>query len=127
MITILPADNEAVVSYASAENSSLNRAMVMMERGEELGHMLYAVTGETAQLGKLVCEEQLLADGLLRGVINAVQNAGCRIAVSQIEEDYAFLKEYGFREKEGAVSVSVKGFFSGGCKGCNGDCENCGK
>lgn len=127
MITILPADNETVLRYARAENSALNCGMVMSERGEELGHMLYDVEGETAVLGKVVCEEKLLADGLLRAVLNAAQNAGCRIAASSIKEDEVFLKKYGFHEKEGALLISIAGFFSGGCKGCNGDCENCGK
>lgn len=127
MITILPADNEAVSRYASAENSAYDRAMVMTERGEELGHMLYAVNGETVWLGRVICQEKLLADGLLRGVLNAAQNAGCHTAVSPVKEDHPFLKTYGFREKDETVFISIGGFFSGGCKGCSGDCKNCGK
>lgn len=127
MITILPADEAVVHLYATAENSALDRGMILRDRETELGHMLYAVEGERAVLGRLVCEERLLRDGLLRAVLHAARNAGCRTAVSCAEEDKAFLSGYGFREKEGVLSVSIAGFFSGGCKGCNGDCANCGK
>lgn len=127
MITILPADKEAVDRLAAAEEAALDRGMVMAEREAVLGHMLYAVEGDTAVLGNVVCEERMLADGLLRAVFNAARNAGCKKAVYRRAQSRAFLSGYGFREKGEELEISIAGFFDGGCKGCSGDCENCGK
>ncbi len=116
MITIMPADKAFLESVAAPAGVD---AMVLRDSdGTVFGHALFTVIGDTAEILSVHTEMPLMAEGLIRSVINAGDCRGAVSAICRAEELIPILKRLEFVPQDGVYTVSIHQFLYGECK-CN--------
>lgn len=113
MITILPADKAFLQSVSAPDGAD---AMVLRDSdGSVFGHALFRVMGERVELLSVHTELPVMAEGLVRSVLNT---GDCRGAVEGFcaDENLApMLRRLEFEPTEGGYAVSLEQFFRGEC------------
>ena len=114
MITIMPAD-KAFLERVSAPFGM--EAMVLRDSdGSVFGHALFAVAGEMAEIFAVQTAEPMMAEGLIRSVVNAADCRGAVRVVCKVEELIPILKRLEFEPQDGVYTVLVQQFLYGECK-----------
>lgn len=113
MITILPADETFLQSVTAPVGVD---AMVLRDSdGSVFGYALFRVTGDRVEVLAVDTELPVMAEGLIRAVLNA---GDCRGAVEGFcanEEMVSLLRRLEFEPAEGGYVVSLERFFRGDC------------
>ena len=113
MITIMPADKAFLQSVSAPDGAD---AMVLRDSdGSVFGHALFRVMGERVELLSVHTELPVMAEGLVRSVLNT---GDCRGAVEGFcsDENLApMLRRLEFEPTEGGYAVSLEQFFRGEC------------
>ncbi len=114
MITIQPADKAFLQSITAPEGVD---AMVLRDSdGTLLGHALFTVSGDTVEILSVDTAVPLMAEGLIRSVLNT---GDCRGAVTGLCRDEGLaplLKRLEFVPGPDGYTVSVQDFLYGECK-----------
>ena len=113
MITIQRADEAFLQTIAAPAGVE---AMVLRDSdGSVLGHALFSVTGERVTLHSVDCAIPLMAEGLIRSVLNV---GDCRGAVEGFCADKnleTMLLRLEFQAAEDGYVVDLAHFFRGEC------------
>ena len=113
MITIMPADKAFLQSVSAPEGVD---AMVLRDSdGSVFGHALFRMVGDRVEVLSVHTELPVMAEGLIRSVLNT---GDCRGAVEGFcanEELSSMLRELEFEPTEGGYAVSLEQFFRGDC------------
>ncbi len=113
MITILPAD-EVFLKELDAPTSV--EAMVLRDSaGTVEGYALFAVDEDTVELLRVQTDLPMMAEGLVRAVLNAGDCRGAAWGVCRDESLAAMLKRLEFEPQDGVYRVSIEHFFRGEC------------
>lgn len=122
MITIMPAkrpDDDEVLA-ALGVPAHADALLLRDSGGEVLGHAVFAVNGDTVEVICVQCPVPMLAEGLIRAVLNAGDCRGaafglCRDAdTAGVSE--AMLRGLEFAPAEDGMRVSIEAFFRSGCR-----------
>lgn len=114
MITILPADKVFLQSVAAPEDAE---AMVLRDSdGSVFGHALFGMAGERVELLSVHTELPVMAEGLIRSVLNAGDCRGATVGFCADETLAPMLRRLEFEPVEGGYSVSLEQFFRGDCR-----------
>ncbi len=113
MITIIPADKAFLQSVGASEG--IDALVLRDSRQEVTGHALFRITGEDVELLQVVCDDPLLADGLIRSVLNAGDYRGAVYGLCRVESLIPHLKRLEFQPAEDGWRVSLEAFFRAGC------------
>ena len=114
MITILPADKAFLECIGVPFGVD---AMVLRDgTGSITGHALFTVVGETVEVLAVCTAEPLMAEGLIRSVINTGDCRGAKQAICRVEDLIPVLKRLEFEPIDGVYTVSVQSFLYGECK-----------
>lgn len=120
MITIMPADRAADKAELAALGIPAGTdAMLLRSGGAVEGWAAFVVQSDTVELLQVRCAEPLLAEGLIRAVLNT---GDCRGAVTGLCRDAAaagvpegMLKRLEFARGDQGWQVSLEAFFRAGC------------
>lgn len=113
MITIKRAD-EAFLRQVKAPADS--EAMVLRDGdGAPRGYALFRVDAEAVELLAVEAAEPLLAEGLVRSVLNVGDCRGALTGVCAEPTLFPLVRRLEFREKDGRYEVSIDAFFRTGC------------
>ncbi len=115
------ADKAAVLAAREGINDPVS-AMVLWDRGEESGYILYRLQNDTAEL--LVCRsaDADLEEWLVRAALNAAANREAITAVCADKTQFSLLEKLGFAVENGMATVSIPDVFNRPCPGCAGGC-----
>lgn len=123
MFEIHPAAEDKILVLAEKEALDLPvSAMVLWDRGEESGYLLYRVENDTAELLVCRCGDADLQEWLVRAALNAAANRNALTAVCHNNEMFACLQKLGFASQDGCLSAFIPDFFNRPCQGCAGGC-----
>ena len=114
MITIQPADKAFLASVSAPVGAD---AMVLRDSdGTVLGHALFAVAGETVEVLSVHTDVPLMAEGLIRSVLNTGDCRGAKAGLCRDEALAPLLKRLEFVPGEDGYTVSIQAFLYGECK-----------
>lgn len=113
MITILPADEaflQSVLASAGVE------AMVLRDSdGSVFGHALFRMAGDRVEVLSVHTELPVMAEGLIRSVLNTGDCRGAVQGICRNEELAPMLRRLEFEPTEDGYTVSLEQFFRGEC------------
>ena len=113
MITILPADEAFLQTIAAPEGVE---AMVLRDSdGSVFGHALFRMAGERVEVLSVHTELPVMAEGLVRSVLNTGDCRGATEGFCADESLAPMLRRLEFAPVEGGYSVSLAQFFRGEC------------
>ena len=113
MITILPADEAFLHSIAAPDGVE---AMVLREGdGSVFGHALFRMDGDRVEVLSVHTDLPVMAEGLIRSVLNVGDCRGAVEGFSANEELVPMLRRLEFAPVEGGYAVSLAQFFRGEC------------
>lgn len=113
MITILPADEAFLHSIAAPDGVE---AMVLREGdGSVFGHALFRMDGDRVEVLSVHTDLPVMAEGLIRSVLNVGDCRGAVEGFSANEELAPMLRRLEFAPVEGGYAVSLAQFFRGEC------------
>ena len=113
VITILPADKAFLESVCAPEGVD---AMVLRDNdGSIFGHALFRVIGERVEVLSVHTELPMMAEGLVRAVLNTGDCRGATHGFCADEEMAPLLRRLEFEPTDGGYSVSLEQFFRGDC------------
>ncbi len=113
MITIMPADKAFLAEIAAPSGTD---AMVLRDSGGTVdGYALFCVDGEQIEVLYVETALPLMAEGLVRAVLNTGDCRGAKIGVCRDASLGAMLKKLEFSEENGVFTVSIENFFHGEC------------
>ena len=113
MITILPADKAFLQSVSAPEGVD---AMVLRDSdGSVFGHALFRMVGNRVEVLSVHTDLPMMAEGLVRAVLNAGDCRGAIEGFSANEELIPMLRRLEFAPVEGGYAVSLEQFFRGEC------------
>lgn len=113
MITILPADKAFLQSVAAPDGVE---AMVLRDSdGTVFGHALFRVTGDRVEVLSVRTDLPVMAEGLIRSVLNAGDCRGATEGFCSDESMSAMLRHLEFQPTENGYAVSLAQFFRGEC------------
>ena len=114
MITILPADKAFLDSIVAPEGVD---AMVLRDSdGTVFGHAQFTVAGERVELLSVHTDMPLMAEGLIRAVLNAGDCRGATQGFCRDEGLAPLLRRLEFEPDEEGYAVSLQQFFRGDCR-----------
>ena len=117
MITILPADKAFLRSVSAPADAD---AMVLRDSdGSVFGHALFRVAGERVELLSVHTDLPVMAEGLIRSVLNTGDCRGATEGFCADESLSPMLRRLEFTPTEGGYAVSLEQFFRGDCH-CGG-------
>ena len=113
MITILPADKAFLQSVAAPADAD---AMVLRDSdGAVFGHALFRMVGDRVELLSVHTELPMMAEGLIRSVLNTGDCRGATEGFCADENLAPMLRRLEFEPTEGGYAVSLEQFFRGEC------------
>ncbi len=113
MITIMPADKAFLDEIAAPSGTD---AMVLRDSaGTVDGYALFIVDGENVEVLQVQTALPMMAEGLVRAVLNTGDCRGAKIGVCRDMILAPMLKRLEFIEENGALTVSIENFFRGEC------------
>ena len=113
MITIMPADKAFLQSVSAPDGVD---AMVLRDSdGSVFGYALFRVVGDRVEVLSVHTELPVMAEGLIRSVLNAGDCRGAVEGFSANEELASMLRKLEFEPTEGGYVVSLEQFFRGDC------------
>ena len=113
MITILPADKAFLQSVSAPEGVD---AMVLRDSdGSVFGHALFRMVGNRVEVLSVHTDLPMMAEGLVRAVLNTGDCRGAIEGFSANEELIPMLRRLEFAPVEGGYAVSLEQFFRGEC------------
>lgn len=113
MITILPADKAFLQSVAAPDGVE---AMVLRDSdGSAFGHALFRVIKDRVEVLSVHTELPVMAEGLIRSVLNVGDCRGADTGFCANEELVPLLRHLEFEPVEGGYAVSLAQFFRGEC------------
>ncbi len=113
MITILPAD-EAFLKDINAPHGA--DAMVLRDSsGAVDGYALFTVDGDEVEVLCVQTALPLMAEGLVRAVLNTGDCRGAQWGVCRDESLAPMLKKLEFELQDGVYRVLIEKFFHGEC------------
>ena len=113
MITILPADKAFLQSVSAPEGVY---AMVLRDSdGSVFGHALFRVLGDRVEVLSVHTELPVMAEGLIRSVLNTGDCRGATEGFCADENLAPMLRRLEFAPVEGGYAVSLEQFFRGEC------------
>ena len=113
MITILPADEAFLRSVAAPDGVE---AMVLRDSdGSVFGYALFRVCGDRVEVLSVHTDLPVMAEGLIRSVLNAGDCRGATEGFCANEELAPMLRHLEFTPAEGGYVVSLAQFFRGEC------------
>ena len=113
MITILPADKAFLESVCAPDGVD---AMVLRDSdGSVFGHSLFRMTGDRVEVLSVQTDLPVMADGLVRAVLNAGDCRGAAYGFCADEAMAAMLRRLEFEPTDGGYIVSLEQFFRGDC------------
>ncbi len=113
MITILPADKAFLQSIAAADGVE---AMVLRDSdGSVFGHALFRMAGERVEVLSVHTDLPVMAEGLIRSVLNAGDCRGATVGFCADESLVPMLRHLEFEPVEDGYAVSLEQFFRGEC------------
>ena len=113
MITILPADKAFLQSVAAPDGVD---AMVLRDSdGSVFGHSLFRLVGDRVEVLSVNTELPVMAEGLIRSVLNVGDCRGATVGFCANEELVPLLRHLEFEPADGGYSVSLAQFFRGEC------------
>ncbi len=128
MLEIRRASADEVQDKVDISNFDLNNTLFILEKGNVLGYASFEIKDFYGQLIKLEVEEELLKDGLMRSVINAMDFQGIEYFVAEKDENEGIYKMIGFKDVESDnifdleegryIYMVVKELFEHKCQGC---------
>ena len=113
MITILPAD-EAFLQRIDAP-AGVDAMVLRDSDGSVFGHALFAVTGDTVEVLSVHTEMPLMAEGLIRAVLNTGDCRGATVGLCREASLAPLLRRLEFEPAEDGYTVSIQHFFRGDC------------
>ena len=114
MITIQPADKAFLCDIAAPDAAD---AMVLRDSdGTVLGHALFTVSGDTVEILSVETDLPMMAEGLIRSVLNTGDCRGASIGLCRLESLAPMLKRLEFVPTDGGYTVSIQSFLYGECK-----------
>ena len=114
MITILPADKALLQGLSAPEGVE---AMVLRDNdGSIFGHALFRVVGERVEVLSVQTELPVMAEGLIRSVLNAGDCRGATVGFCADEGLAPMLRHLEFEPVEDGYAVSLEQFFRGECR-----------
>ena len=118
MIEILPAEPETArrLAQAAAVAPEQVRALVLYDRKEPAGHVLYRSGVPAAELLFVQAEDETLREGLLRAALNAAMLEGAEEAVCLNAVLAPDLQRMGFEQNEEGWRVGLREFFNKKCR-----------
>ena len=123
MFEIHPAADDKAAALAKNEGLDLPlSAMVLYDKGEEVGYILYRLYEDTVSLLCCRYEDVALAEWLVRAALNAAANRGALNAVCTDDALFELLLSLGFLQENGRVTMWIPDFFNRPCAGC---CSGC--
>ncbi len=121
MITILPADKAFLQSIEAPADTE---AMVLRDSsGTVLGHALFRVSGDEAEILRAETDEPLMIEALIRSVLNAGDCRGAVTGVCRVQSLAPVLKRLEFAPANDRYEVSIDAFFRSGCRHENGQTQ----
>ncbi len=123
MFEIHPAapDKAAVLAAREGLTGAVS-AMVLWDKGEESGYILYRLQKDTVQLLACRSVDADLQEWLVRAALNAAANRNAVTAVCGDETYFSLLQKLGFIVENGCATVSIPDVFNRPCQGCAGGC-----
>ena len=113
MITILPADEAFLQSVDAPVGAD---AMVLRDSdGTIFGHALFRMAGSRVELLSVHTELPVMAEGLVRSVLNTGDCRGATEGFCADEALVPMLRRLEFAPTEGGYAVSLEQFFRGEC------------
>ena len=113
MITILPADKDFLQSVVAPADVD---AMVLRDSdGTVFGHALFRVIGNRVELLSVHTELPVMAEGLVRSVLNTGDCRGATEGFCADETLAPMLRRLEFEPTEDGYVVSLEQFFHGEC------------
>ena len=113
MITILPADKAFLQSISAPADAD---AMVLRDSdGSVFGHALFRVVGERVEVLSVHTELPVMAEGLVRSVLNTGDCRGATVGFCADEQMAPMLRRLEFEPTEGGYAVDLAHFFRGDC------------
>ena len=113
MITILPADEAFLQSIEAPDGVD---AMVLRDGdGSVFGHALFRMAGERVEVLSVCTDLPVMAEGLIRSVLNAGDCRGATEGFCASEALVPMLRHLEFAPAEGGYAVSLEQFFRGEC------------
>ncbi len=113
MITILPADEAFLTSVQAPAGAD---AMVLRDSaGGVDGYALFTVNGDEIELLQVQTDLPLMAEGLVRAVLNTGDCRGATTGICRDARLAVMLKRLEFEEQDGVYRVSIAKFFRGEC------------
>lgn len=113
MITILPADEAFLQSVAAPGGVD---AMVLRDGdGSVFGHALFRVYGERVEVLSVHTDLPMMAEGLVRAVLNTGDCRGAVVGFCADENLAPMLRRLEFEPVEDGYAVSLAQFFRGDC------------
>ena len=114
MITILPADKAFLDSIAAPTGAD---AMVLRDSdGTVFGHALFTVVGDAVEVLAVHTEMPVMAEGLIRSVLNTGDCRGATVGICRDESLAPLLRPLEFEPKDGVYTDSVQAFLYGDCR-----------
>ncbi len=114
MITILPADKAFLESVVAPDGVD---AMVLRDSdGSVFGHALFTVRGDTVEVLSVHTDLPMMAEGLIRSVLNTGDCRGATVGLCRDENLAPMLRHLEFVPSEDGYTVSVQNFLYGDCK-----------
>ena len=116
MITIQPADKAFLCSITAPEGVD---AMVLRDSdGTVFGHALFTVDGDTVEVLAVDTAMPMMAEGLIRSVLNTGDCRGATVGICRDESLAPLLRHLEFEHKDGVYTVSIQAFLYGDCRCC---------
>ena len=113
MITILPADKDFLQSIAAPTDAE---AMVLRDSdGSVFGHALFRVVGDRVEVLSVCTDLPVMAEGLIRSVLNVGDCRGATEGFCRNEELAPMLRHLEFVSSQDGYTVSLAQFFRGEC------------
>ena len=113
MITILPADEAFLQSVDAPAGVD---AMVLRDSdGSVFGHALFRVSGERVEVVSVHTDLPMMAEGLIRAVLNTGDCRGATTGFCADDTMAAMLRRLEFEPVDGGYAVSLEHFFRGDC------------
>lgn len=114
MITIQPADKAFLQSISAPDGAD---AMVLRDSDSTvLGHALFTVSGDTVEILSVDTAIPLMAEGLIRSVLNTGDCRGAVTGLCRNEGMAPLLRHLEFVSGPEGYTVSVQDFLYGECK-----------
>ena len=118
MVSIVPADQE---TYELLVQDILPReqvflCMVASDGRQQLGRIVCRIKDDTAAILKIEYQDSVIADGLVRAVLNSAREKGADMALCALEPLFPVLAKMGFNKTGSEMSAEINGILSGKCR-----------